>query len=185
MRVISGTARGVKLRPPSGAETRPLTDRAKESLFDIILPQIPDCRFLDLFAGTGAVGIEALSRGASHATFVELSKRIYGDLSWNLEHTRLAQCAVAHNRDAFQFLRKSQEPPFDVIFVSPPQWRNLCQYALDALCKEIRLLAPGGMVITQHDPRESVRVNSEVLTKYRQKLYGNVQFDFYKRPDAG
>ena len=181
MRVISGTARGTKLRSPSGGETRPITDRAKEALFNIISPKIPHCRFLDLFAGTGGVGIEALSRGAEHATFVELSKRIYADLSWNLQRTRLDSRAVIHNIDAFQFLEKSRESPFDIIFVAPPQWRGMCQSALDSLCKEIRLLADEGMVIAQHDPHEFVQVDSDILIEYRRKIYGGVQLNFYRK----
>lgn len=181
MRVISGTARGTKLRPPSGEETRPITDRAKEALFSIILSKISNCRFLDLFAGTGSVGIEALSRGAEHVTFIELSKLIYGDLSWNIQRTHFQSRSTARNMDAFIFLKESKDQPFDIIFVAPPQWVNMCQTALDLLCDRIYLLAPEGIIISQHDPSEKVQVNTNILAEYDRRIYGGVQFNFYKR----
>ena len=117
MRVIAGTARGTKLRSPSTTETVPITDRAKEALFNILYPTTRDSRFLDMFAGTGGVGIEALSRGAKHATFVEISDKIFEDLKWNIDRTRCKDRATLINTDAFEYVVKSKEK-FDIIKVA-------------------------------------------------------------------
>lgn len=181
MRVIGGRARGTKLRSPSTEETRPITDRAKEALFNILMPKIRNCRFLDLFAGTGGVGIEALSRGAEHVTFIEISKIIYSDLKWNIQRTRFDEQAKIINGDAFEFLEVEKQQVFDIIFVAPPQWRNMCQQAMESLLKQLHLLAPDGIIITQHDPTENVVVDSQALIEYDKRVYGGVQFNFYKR----
>ncbi len=180
MRVISGKARGTKLKGPSTEETVPITDRAKDALFNIIMPQISNCKFLDLFAGTGGVGIEALSRGASSATFIEISKQIYRDLTWNIEHTHFSKQVVILNYDAFRFLQEDKHV-YDIIFVAPPQWKNLCQDAMTSLCKNIHLLSEDGIVITQHDPTEFVEVDPKVLVEYDKRIYAGVQFNFYKK----
>lgn len=180
MRVIGGRARGTKLKSPSTEETVPITDRAKEALFNIIMPKIYDCNFLDLFAGTGGVGIEALSRGANSATFLEISKAIFGDLTWNIERTRFKEKSTILNYDAFKFLQEDKHK-YDIIFVAPPQWKNMCQEAMDTLCKNLRILAEDGIVITQHDPTEPVKVNPNLLTEYDKRVYGGVQFNFFKR----
>ena len=183
MRVISGKARGVQLRSPSTEETRPITDRAKEALFNILAPVIPDCRFLDLFAGTGGVCIEALSRGAAQATFLEISRPIYADLLWNIGRARVQSGADARNGDAFLFLKEERRLTFDIIFVAPPQWKNMCQQAMDALTQNLHLLAKGGIVITQHDPAETVNADPAALTEYDKRIYGGVQFNFFRRPE--
>lgn len=180
MRVISGKARGTVLRGPSTDETVPITDRGKDALFNILMPKISDCNFLDLFAGTGGVGIEALSRGASRATFIEISKPIYRDLSWNVERTHLSKQATVLNCDAFKFMQEDKHL-YDIIFVAPPQWKNMCQDAMTMLCKNIHLLAEDGIVITQHDPTEIVEVDPKVLVEYDKRVYAGVQFNFYKK----
>ena len=101
MRVIAGTAKGRTLRSPRTQDTRPITDRAKESLFSILGSRIPGRRFLDLFAGTGGVGIEALSRGAAHATFVERTAGALADIRHNLDATHLAASAEVRSVDVF------------------------------------------------------------------------------------
>jgi len=181
MRVIGGRARGTKLKSPSTEETVPITDRAKEALFNIIMPKIADCNFLDLFAGTGGVGIEALSRGANSATFIEISKSIYADLTWNIERTRFKDKSTLLNHDAFKFLQEDKHK-YNIIFVAPPQWKNMCQDAMTALCKNIHLLSEDGIVITQHDPSEIVNVDNRILVEYDKRIYGGVQFNFFKRP---
>src|SRR5260370_13626557 len=123
LRVIAGSAKGRILQPPRTSATRPITDRAKESLFAILTPRIPRARFLDLFAGTGSVGIEALSRGCAHAVFVERSRQALAGIRHNLEVTRLAGRAGVVATHVFAYLRGSPSP-FDVIFVAPPQWQG-------------------------------------------------------------
>ena len=178
MRVIAGSAKGRILRPPRTSATRPITDRAKESLFGILGPRVPGRRFLDLFAGTGSVGIEALSRGAAHTTFVERSGPALAGLRHNLELTGLAARAEVAGRDVFGYLR-DPPIPFDVIFVAPPQWRGLWPRAVTLLDVEPGWLAQGGVVVAQHDPSESVPLDLAHLVLSSERSYGRVRFTFF------
>jgi 16S rRNA (guanine(966)-N(2))-methyltransferase RsmD len=176
--VIAGTAKGRILRPPRTSATRPITDRAKESLFAILGPRIPGRRFLDLFAGTGSVGIEALSRGAAHATFVERAGPALAGIRHNLEITGLAARAEVAARDVFGYLRDAPAP-FEVIFVAPPQWRGLWPRAVGLLDAEPRWLAQAGIVVAQHDPSESVPLDLAHLEPAGERTYGRVRFTFF------
>jgi 16S rRNA (guanine966-N2)-methyltransferase len=178
VRVIAGAAKGRILRSPRSLGTRPITDRAKESLFNILAPRIPDRRFLDLFAGTGSVGIEALSRGCAHATFVERSSRAVQGIRHNLALTGLESRAEVVSRDVFAYLREA-ERPFDVIFVAPPQWRGLWSRAVQLLDGRPGWLAENAVVVAQHDPAESARLDLERLRLSDQRTYGRVQFTFF------
>lgn len=184
MRVIAGSAKGRILRPPRTPATRPITDRAKESLFGILGPRIPGRRFLDLFAGTGSVGIEALSRGGAHATFVERSGAALAGIRHNLEITGLTARAEVAGRDVFAYLRDTTVP-FDVIFVAPPQWRGLWPRAVALLDREPGWLADGGVVVAQHDPSESVPLDLAHLQPSGERTYGRVRFSFFEaRPGS-
>jgi 16S rRNA (guanine966-N2)-methyltransferase len=184
VRVIAGSAKGRVLRPPRTSATRPITDRAKESLFAILAPRIPGRRFLDLFAGTGSVGIEALSRGAAHATFVERSGPALAGIRHNLGLTGLSARAEVAGRDVFGYLR-DPPVPFDVIFVAPPQWRGLWPRAVALLDREPGWLADGAVVVAQHDPAESVPVDLARLELTMERSYGRVRFTFFAaRPPA-
>jgi 16S rRNA (guanine966-N2)-methyltransferase len=184
VRVIAGSAKGRVLRPPRTAATRPITDRAKESLFGILAPRIPGRRFLDLFAGTGSVGIEALSRGGAHATFVERSGAALAGIRHNLEITGLTARAEVAGRDVFAYLR-DPPVPFDVIFVAPQQWRGLWPRAVALLDREPGWLADGGVVVAQHDPSESVPLDLVHLQPSGERTYGRVRFSFFEaRPGS-
>jgi 16S rRNA (guanine966-N2)-methyltransferase len=180
MRVIAGSAKGRVLRPPRTSATRPITDRAKESLFAILAPRVPGARFLDLFAGTGSVGIEALSRGCAHATFVERSAPALAGIRHNLDLTGLASRAEVVGRDVFAYLR---EPPseFDLVFVAPPQWRGLWPRAVGLLDREPGWLAEGAVVVAQHDPAESAARELAHLEVAGERTYGRVRFTFFER----
>jgi 16S rRNA (guanine(966)-N(2))-methyltransferase RsmD len=182
--VIAGTAKGRILRPPHTSVTRPITDRAKESLFAVLGPRIPGRRFLDLFAGTGSVGIEALSRGAAHATFVERSGPALAGIRHNLELTGLAARAEVAPRDVFRYLR-GPAVPFDVIFVAPPQWRGLWPRAVALLDREPGWLADGAVVVAQHDPSESEPLDLAHLELSDERSYGGVRFTFLTARDPG
>jgi 16S rRNA (guanine966-N2)-methyltransferase len=184
VRVIAGSAKGRVLRPPRAAATRPITDRAKESLFGVLAPRIPAARFLDLFAGTGSVGIEALSRGAARATFVERSGPALPGLRHNLEVTGLAERAEVIGRDAFGYLQEAPVP-FDVIFVAPPQWHGLWPRAVTLLDREPGWLAPGAVAVAQHDPSESVPMDLAHLEPTDERTYGRVRFTFFARRAPG
>jgi 16S rRNA (guanine(966)-N(2))-methyltransferase RsmD len=178
MRVIAGTAKGRTLRSPRTQDTRPITDRAKESLFNILAPLIVGSRFLDLFAGTGSVGIEALSRGAADATFVERTASALADIRHNLGATHLAANAEVIGADVFAYLR-GNPVPFDVIFVAPPQWRGLWTRAVQALDQRPGWLAPDGLIVVQHDPAESTDVPLQHLRMSGERTYGRVRFTFF------
>jgi 16S rRNA (guanine(966)-N(2))-methyltransferase RsmD len=179
MRVIAGTAKGRPLRPPRTSTTRPITDRAKESLFAILGPRLPGARFLDLFAGTGGVGIEALSRGCAQATFVERSRQALDGIRHNLEVTGLADRAEVAARDVFAYLRDSPSP-FEVIFVAPPQWQGLWTRAVTLLDSQPGWLAEEAIVVAQHDPAENTSLDLAHLAVTDERSYGRVTFTFFQ-----
>lgn len=120
MRVIAGTARSLRLKTPEGMETRPTTDRIKETLFNMLQPYLPDCLFIDLYSGSGGIGIEALSRGARHAYFVENNKNAFSCITQNLQFTRFADQATVLRQDVLSALPGIHEKEADVIFMDPP-----------------------------------------------------------------
>ena len=120
MRVIAGRARSLKLKTPEGTDTRPTTDRIKETLFNMIQGEIPGCIFIDLFAGSGGIGIEALSRGASHAYFVENGKEAISCFQDNLSFTKFSDDATLLKQEVFSALPMIHEKEADIIFMDPP-----------------------------------------------------------------
>jgi 16S rRNA (guanine966-N2)-methyltransferase len=181
--VIAGTAKGTTIRSPSSPGTRPIGARGKEALFSILMPRLPDARFLDLFAGTGGVGIEALSRGAASASFVELDDSALEDLRFNLERTRVADRATVVHGDAFKFLARPPTP-FDVLFVAPPQWRELWERALLAIDARPGWIGDGGVVVVQCDPKEIHDVELTNLERLSVRSYGGVAFIFFGLRDV-
>ncbi len=149
MRVIAGTARSMPLRTLKGTDIRPTTDKTKETLFNIMQFRIPGCRFLDLFAGTGAIGIEALSRGASAAFFVEKDRRAHSLIAENLAYTKTDARAKLIRGDVLQVLAQlEREEPFDIIFMDPPFDQGLEKDVLTYL-SDSGIPAPGGLIIAE------------------------------------
>ena len=177
MRVIAGDAKGKTLHMVPGKDTRPITDKVKESLFNILAWRIPECRFLDLFAGTGSVGIEALSRGAEEAVFVEKAAKAIKVIRANLDHTEMGDWARVLHTDAFQFLAACDER-FDVIYVAPPQYKEMWSQALLAL-DERSLLAEDGVIVAQIFPKEFAPLPLKHLTLTDQRIYGSTMLCFY------
>ena len=132
MRVITGSAKGRTLKSP-GAATRPITDRVKTSLFNILGTRVIDANVLDLFAGAGSVGIEALSRGARYATFVELDREALRAIRENLALTRLADRANVVRQDVFKFIETNTGSRYELIYVAPPQYKGLWAETIAAL----------------------------------------------------
>ena len=182
LRVIGGTARGRKLAMVPGEGTRPISDRSKESLFNILGAHIVDAQVLDLFAGTGSVGIEALSRGAAHATFVENGRQAINTIHANLRTTGLAQRASVVRGDVFIVLRNDPRQGFDYIHIAPPQYHDLWSQTLSALDARPAWVNPDGLVVAQIDPREFRSVPLQNLQLYDQRRYGNTLLVFYERP---
>ena len=182
MRVIAGTAKGHRLRSVPGDTTRPITDRVKEALFNILGDLIVGARVLDLFAGTGAVGIEALSRGAAEAVFIDKSPAALRTIRANLQHTRLADRAVVLRADAFKYLAGPIQTPFDFIYVAPPQYKGLWAEALRALdaCPGWLGGRRGGIVVAQIHPREYQDLALNNLVEYDQRKYGSTLLCFYR-----
>ena len=191
MRVISGTARGHRLQAVPGDATRPITDRVKEALFNILGGAVEGSRVLDLFAGTGAVGIEALSRGAAHVVFVDRSSAALRTIRLNLEHTRLADRATVLHADAFKYLDGPIEQPFDLIYVAPPQYRGWWADTLAMLDARpdwlVNTESRSGIVVAQIHPREYVELSLQRLTECNRRKYGSTMLYFYtlrSAPDA-
>lgn len=132
MRVIAGTARSLQLKTPEGSDTRPTTDRIKETLFNMIQFDVPDSRFLDLYAGSGGIGIEALSRGASFACFVDASREAEECIKYNLAHTKFTDKAMVLKQDVFVALtRMEYKHKFDIVFMDPPYHKESEQRVLE------------------------------------------------------
>lgn len=133
MRVIAGKARSLRLKTPEGLDTRPTTDRIKETLFNMLQPYLPDAVFVDLFSGSGAIGIEALSRGAKHAYFAETEKKALSCIRENLQFTHLTEQATVLQTDAVSALYSIHEKEADIIFMDPPYDRGHEERVLQTL----------------------------------------------------
>lgn len=180
MRVIAGTAKGRPLASAPGDNTRPITDRVKSALFSILTSreQVADCRYLDLFGGTGAVGIEALSRGAAAAVFCERDRTALLTLRRNLVATDLAERAEVIPGDAFAYLARQGIGPFDVIYIAPPQYQGLWLKALQQVDARPELLADDGLVVVQVFPKEWTEPTLQHLTLLDHRQYGSTALFF-------
>ncbi len=185
MRVIAGVAKGRNLLSVPGAGTRPVTDLVKGALFNILGPDVVGATFLDLFAGTGSVGIEALSRGASLAVFVEVARKAVATVQKNLELTGLAERAQVIHEDVFRFLRQADpEQRFDYIYVAPPQYQDLWVKTLLAL-NEKPLLTAEGRIVVQIHPKEFHPLSTPRLRLVDERHYGDTALYFYALSDQG
>lgn len=183
IRVISGLAKGRKLRMVPGRGTRPISDRVKESLFNILGAGIRETVWLDLFAGTGSVGIEALSRGAKLAMFIDNNRKAVETIKRNLEHTRLSDKAEVVRQDAFEFLKNHTKHIFDFVYVAPPQYKNLWTKSIAMIDEYNRLLNKDAWVIVQIHPKEMDEISLTSLIEVDQRRYGNTSLMFFKRLD--
>ena len=179
MRVVAGTARGVHLAAPRDRSTRPITDRVKETLFAILGDRVPGARVLDLYAGTGAIGIEALSRGADAADFVEHHRGALAALRRNLDRTRLATRASVHAVDVERFL-DAHDGPWDLVLADPPYEARAIVAPLRAAAER---LAPGGTLVLKHFWRSEVP-GLPGLEVTRQRRFGETMLTFMEAPDA-
>jgi 16S rRNA (guanine(966)-N(2))-methyltransferase RsmD len=180
MRVIAGTARGIPLRAPRDAGTRPVTDRVKETLFGILGERVPGARVLDLYAGSGALGIEALSRGAEHATLVERGREALAAIRHNLARTGLEAGASVQGGDVMRFLAAPGEARFDLVFLDPPYAERAILAPLERV---VPLLAPGGSVVVKHFWRTEVPVAAG-LSVWRERRFGETALTFLGRTDG-
>ncbi len=182
IRVIAGTAKGRKLHMVPGESARPIGDRVKEALFNILNPTLGNTSFLDLFAGTGSVGIEALSRGAAFCQFLDIDRKAIETIHKNLSICGFTDRAMVLQRDAFSYLGGPIEQPFDIVFIAPPQYKDLWSKTLQQLDRNHAWIHPDGIVIVQIDPAEYIDQELEVLSLYDQRKYGNTLLLFYEKP---
>jgi 16S rRNA (guanine966-N2)-methyltransferase len=182
MRIISGTCRGRKLTPLKGMDIRPTSDRIREAIFNILGPRVRQARVLDLFAGTGALGLEALSRGAAHAVFVDQSHTACDVIRQNIDRCRFMEQATLIRQDLFS---PWSDPVmasrcFDLIFLDPPYGRNYVVKTLE-LPQFSALLSENGIIIAEHDTRETLSPALTGLDIFRQKKYSRTTVSFLTR----
>ena len=193
MRVIGGSARGVPLKGPPGPGTRATSDKVRGAIFDALAAWVPDARVLDLYAGTGALGIEALSRGAASCLFVEKAPSVCRVIAANLAVTRLAEwgrvwCAGVET--ALQRLERGAEvddgstfrPPYDVIVLDPPYGDLAIMGVVERLGRS-GLLARGGFVVLEHGKRLAPPPETGALRLYRGRRYGDTAVTIWRRDE--
>ena len=179
MRVITGTARGVQLKTPDGLKTRPTSDRVKEALFSIIQFDLPCARVLDLFGGTGQLGIEALSRGAKSAVFVDEGEKACALIRENLKRTKLSEQAKVIRSDYMQYLHTCRET-FDIVFLDPPYAEVFLENALNKLA-EIDILESGAIIVAERPVDKDLPWEISGFTKSKDYKYGNTVLTLYRK----
>ena len=179
MRVIAGSARGIALKTPDGMQTRPTIDRVKEALFSIIHFDIPGAKVLDLFGGTGQLGIEAISRGAASATFVDQSQTACRLIQENLRRTRLEHLGKVVRGDYLEYLSRCREQ-YDIIFLDPPYAEVFLENALKRIT-EIDILRSGGIIVTERPLGKELPWEFEGYTRSRDYKYGRVLLTLYHK----
>lgn len=184
MRVIAGIAKGFPLRSLEGYRTRPTSNRVRGALFNILGQHLPGVAFLDLFAGSGAVGIEALSRGAALCVFVDSSREACAVVRWNLAATGFSTQAEVHCKMAAASLDIAVRlgRMFDFVFVDPPYDRGMAPVVLERIARR-SVLPPGGTLVIEHSKRETLPAGKGSLTVLRSEVYGDTRLSFYKRTD--
>lgn len=186
MRVIAGTHRGRRLRGPEGTALRPTSDRVREALFSILGGRVAGCRFLDLYAGTGAIGIEAVSRGAAHVTCVESQRDALALLHRNLSDCGMTEHMIVRAQTVSQFLRRPEQwqGPYDIVFADPPyaSVRDLAD-ALAAPSQEA-LFAPGACLVIEHGRKAVPSDALGICTRQRVYRYGDTMLSLYAAPGA-
>ena len=180
LRVIAGSARGRRIKSVPGDTTRPITDRVKEALFNIIGGDAMDSRWWDVFAGTGAVGIEALSRGAAFARFTDLNRVPVDIIKDNLATTGFQGRAEVRRANAFSLFASTPDAAFDYIYIAPPQFHDYWSQAVLSLDQQIKWLAADGWAIVQIAPKEYRSLELTNLQEFDQRKYGSTLLVFYE-----
>ncbi len=178
-RIIAGSLKGLRLRSIPGNKTRPITDRVKENLFNIIGNDIIDSSFLDAFGGIGSVGIEAYSRGAKFIQFIEKNKKPYSTLKKNLEYISNHNAFSLINTDAFTFLRNFTSRRFEYIFIAPPQYHRMWIRSLNLIDGNKDILNDDGWIIVQIDPVEYESIKLLNFIEFDQRKYGSTLLVFF------
>ena len=183
MRVITGKARGVSLKTPAGMTTRPTADRVKEAMFSIIQFDIPTASVLDLFGGTGQLGIEALSRGAKCAVFVDDNENACRLIRENLQRTHMDTEATVIRSDYLAFLKKCTER-FDVVFLDPPYAEVFLENSLKMIT-EIDILQSGGIIVTERPVGKELSLDFPGYSRSKDYKYSNTILTIFRKDSAG
>lgn len=184
MRVIAGTARSLPLKTPSGMDTRPTTDRIKETLFNVIQSKVPESIFVDLFSGSGGIGIEAISRGAKHAYFVENAKEAAACIQDNLLFTKFTNKATLLKQDVMSALSLIHEKQADIIFLDPPYQQN-CEYdVLSLLAKQTYVTEETLIIVEAELNKKFDFVSGLGFSVTKEKLYKTNKHVFIKRSES-
>lgn len=179
MRVITGSARGQKLIAPEGMHTRPTTDMTKEAMFSIVQFLVEGSAVLDLFAGSGQLGIEALSRGASRAVFIDNSREAHEVILANLRKTDLIAFARVAQMEAEAFLRTTHDR-FDLVFLDPPYGQGLPEAVLPIIAEHVN---PGGVILCETERREELPETAGDMTVRKEYFYGKSKVTTYRWPE--
>ena len=179
MRVISGKARGVTLKTPSGMTTRPTGDRVKEAMFSIIQFDLPGAKVLDLFGGTGQLGIEALSRGAAKAVFVDQDRNACNLIRENLKRTKLEQSGTVVQSDYLSYLRSTGEK-FNIILLDPPYAEVFLENSLK-LITEIDILQSGGIIVCERPLGKELDLDFSGFSRSRDYKYGSTLLAVFRK----
>ena len=183
MRVISGKSRGVRLKTPAGMETRPTADRVKEAMFSILQFELPGTKVLDLFGGTGQLGIEAISRGAKEAVFVDQSANACKLIQENLKLAHMEKEGKVIRGDYLTFLKNTKEK-FDIILLDPPYAEVFLENALN-LITEIDILQTNGIIVAECPLGKELPWEFPGLTRSKDYKYGNTVLIIYRKNAAG
>ncbi len=184
IRVIAGTAKGRRLKLVPGDGSRPVMDRVKEACFSKLGRRIVHARFLDLYAGTGSVAIEALSRGGASAVLVERDARALRIIRENLQLARVHERAMVQRADVLSWLRSAVQQPFDVIYIAPPQYQGLWLETLRLIDELPGWTHDDSIVIVQIDPKERQDCSLERLAPFDERRYGNTLLWYFRVRDA-
>lgn len=181
LRVIAGKARGRKLRSVPGDTTRPVTDMVKGALFNILAGDVVDSHWWDLFGGTGAIGIEALSRGADFVRFSDLNRLPVDIIKQNLLTTGFAGQAEVRREDSLMRLSSSPDRTFDYIYIAPPQYKEMWRRATELVDVNPGWLSKDAWIIVQIHPKEYLDLSLESLEKIDERKYGSTLLVFYEK----
>jgi 16S rRNA (guanine(966)-N(2))-methyltransferase RsmD len=181
LRVIAGKAKGRKLKSVPGDTTRPVTDMVKEALFNILAGDVIDSRWWDLFGGTGAIGIEALSRGASHVRFSDLNRLPVDIIKQNLLITGFSDQAEVRREDSLKQIASIPDRTFDYLYIAPPQYKGIWRQAIELVDDNPGWLTDETWVIVQIHPKEFLNLNLDCLEKIDERKYGSTLLVFYEK----
>jgi 16S rRNA (guanine(966)-N(2))-methyltransferase RsmD len=182
--VIGGKAKGYSLLSVPGTGTRPVMAKVKAAVFNIVAPYILGSTWLDLFAGTGSVGIEALSRGANLARFVENQNAAVKTIRSNLEHTGLSEDAEVWQKNVFHLLKEPADRRFDFVYIAPPQFKDLWEQTLYALDQNPDWLVHDSWILVQIDKVEYKPLELDNLALFKRRSYGSTELVFYMVKDG-